>query len=83
MIQTMMAKEVQKRTAVTFLLIAIILATIMTLYILNYFQTSNATKAESKESASGGEISLTVKPPPIVRDESKGDVSLTVSTPGG
>ena len=78
-----MGKEVQKKTGVVLLLISIILAIIITMYVLNYTQTPKFTNAESKESSSGGEITLTVKKPPVVRDQDKGGVSLTVLSSGG
>lgn len=74
----MMGKEVQKKTVAIFLFIAIILSMAMTMYILNYVQVPKVTQAESKESASGGDITLTVKKPLVVKDESEGSVSLTV-----
>ena len=73
----MMEKEAQKKTSVILLLIAIIFAITMTMYTLNYFQSSKVTQAEPKESSSGG-ISLIVREPPIVKDESAGSVSLEV-----
>ena len=82
----MMKKEVPKKTSVILLLIAIILAITMTMYILNYFQSSKVTQPESKESSSGessGEISLTVRQPPTVKDESQGSVSLNLLPSGG
>lgn len=78
----MMEKEVPKKTSVILILIAIILAITMTMYILNYFQTPKVIQAV-KESASSGEISLTVLKPPVVRDESGGSVSLTLLSSGG
>ncbi len=78
-----MGKEVQKKTTVTLLLIAIILSIAMTMYILNYVQTPKVTQVESKESSSGGDITLTVKKPLVVKDESEGSVSLTVLPSGG
>jgi len=71
-------QEVQKKADVALLLIAVTLAIAMIMYILNYVQTPKVTQAEFKESASGGDITLTVKKPPVVRDESEGSVSLTV-----
>ena len=79
----MMEKEAPKKTGAIFFLIAIILAITMTMYILNYLQAPKVTKAEVKESASGGEISLTVNKPPIIKGEGKGSVSLTVLPAGG
>lgn len=73
----MAGKEVQKKTIVAFLLIAIILSIAMTMYILNYVQNPKVTHAV-KESASSGDITLTVKKLPVVKDESEGSVSLTV-----
>ena len=77
-----MKKEVQKKTGVIFLLTAIILAIAMTMYILNYVQKPKVTQVELKESASSGEISLTVKKPLVLRDESIGSLSLTVLPSG-
>ena len=81
--QKMMEKEVPKKTGVIFLLIAIVLAATITVYILNYVQAPKVTNAEVKESNSGGEISLTVKKPPIIIGEDKGSLSLTVLPAGG
>ncbi len=76
-------KEVPKKTSVTLLLIAIILAITMTMYILNFVQSSKVTKVDAKDSSSSGEISFMLNKPPIVKDESQGSVSLNVLPPGG
>ena len=73
-----MEKDVSKKTGVIFLIIAIFLAIIVTLGILNYIRTPKVGEFESKESTSSGEITLIVQKPPIIKDESTGRVSLVV-----
>lgn len=71
-------KVVPKKTSVALLLVAIVLAVTMAVYLLNYTPAPKPAGAEPKESASSGEVSLTVLKPPVVRDSSDGGVSLTV-----
>ena len=78
-----MKEEIQKKVGITLLLLAIILATTFTLIILNSIQTTKVSEVVTKESSSGGEITLTVKEPPKIEDESTGSVSLKVLLPGG
>ena len=77
-----MVKEVSKKTGTILLLVAIFLAVIVTFGILNYFQTPKTVVDEVKESASSGEISLTIEKPPKVKDDSTGEVSLTILPSG-
>ncbi|MCH8003658.1 MAG: hypothetical protein IH934_03415 [Nanoarchaeota archaeon] len=77
-----MEKEVSKKTGVILLLVAIIVAILFTFFILNYIQTPRVIEVEGpSESDSGGEITLTVEKPLIVKDESSGSVSLEVLPP--
>lgn len=77
-----MGKEVPKKTSIILLFIAIFLAIIFTFGILNYFQTPKTVEDEVKESASSGEVSLTIEKPPKFKDDSTGDVSLTILPSG-
>lgn len=77
-----MEEEVSKKTSVILLLVAIILAILITFGILNYIQVPKVVEGV-KESASSGGVTLTVKKPPIVKDESGGGVSLEILPPGG
>lgn len=77
-----MGKEVSKKTGVMMLLLAIFLAIIFTFGILNYFQTPKTVEDKVIESASSGEISLTLEKPPKVKDDSTGEVSLTILPSG-
>ena len=79
----MVEDVVQKKVTTIFLLVTIILAIVITMYILNYFQVPKAAQPESTGSSSSGEISLTVRKAPIIKDESQGSVSLTVLSQGG
>ena len=74
-----MDKEIPKKTGVMLLLVGIVVALAFTLFILNYIQTPKVVEAESpSESASSGDITLTVNKPPKVKDEGAGSVSLEV-----
>ncbi|MBL7055121.1 hypothetical protein ISS05_05170 [Candidatus Woesearchaeota archaeon] len=69
--------NIQKKKSVTLLLVAILFSVMLTLGILNYIQTPEVVEVEdSGESASSGEVTLTVENPPVVIDESGGSVSL-------
>lgn len=74
---------VSKNTGVMLLLIAVVLAITMAIYALNYFQAPKVTQVERRESASGGEVSLTFVKPSVATDSSGGSVSLTVLPSGG
>ena len=69
--------DITKKTGVVLLLVGIIVAVFLTFGILNYIQTPRAGPVV-KESASGGEISLTFEEPLKIEDESAGSLSLTV-----
>ena len=73
--------DIPKKTGVIFLLIAIFLA-IIVVGILNYTKTLKVDEVESKESTSSGEITLIVREPPKIKDESTGSVSLVVQQVG-
>ena len=74
--------DIPKKSGVILLFIAIFLAIIFTFGILNYFQTPKTVEVEVKESASSGEVTLTVEKPPKVKDDSTGEVSLTILPSG-
>ena len=76
-------KPVSKKTGVVLLLAVVILAVTMAVYLLNCVQAPKAAQVEKREPASSGEVSLTFLKPPVVRDEGKGSVSLTVLPSGG
>jgi|TARA_Y100000294_G_scaffold67794_1_gene64190 hypothetical protein len=75
-----MEKEVSKKTGVILLLLAIIIAVMFTLAILNYIQAPRVAEG-ARESSTSGEITLTIKKPPIVTDESTGSVNLEILPP--
>ena len=72
-----MEKEVPKKTGVILLLVGIVVAILFTFFILNNVQTPKVVEGPS-ESASSGDITLTVNKPPKVKDEGVGSVSLEV-----
>tara|TARA_Y100000310_G_scaffold241784_1_gene245869 strand:+ start:31332 stop:31562 length:231 start_codon:yes stop_codon:yes gene_type:complete len=75
-----MKEEVTKKTGVILLLISIVVAITFTFVILSYTQAPKVVEGP-REYASSGEITLTVERPPIVKDEGKGSVSLTLLPP--
>jgi|TARA_B100002003_G_scaffold145406_1_gene134682 hypothetical protein len=79
-----MEKEVSKKTGVILLFVGIIIAVAFTFVIISYIQTPKVVEVEGpSESASSGEITLTIEKPPKVKDEGAGSVSLTVLPPTG
>ena len=77
-----MEKEVPIKTGVALLLVAIIIAVLLTFGILNFIQTPRVSEPGSKESASSGEISLTLVKQPKIKDDETGSISLNLLPPG-
>ena len=71
-----MEREVSKKTGVALLLVGVIISIMLTFGILNYFQTSKVVDEGVEDSISGGDISLTLKKQPNIKDEEAGSVSL-------
>lgn len=68
---------------VTLLVVAILLAVLITFGILNSIQNINDVKFQGpREDSSSGQITLVVQKPPKTIDESSGGVSLVVLPPG-
>ena len=74
--------DISKKTGTILLFLAIFLAIIFTFGILNYFQTPKTVEDKVIESASSGEVSLTLEKPQKIKDDSTGEVSLTILPSG-
>lgn len=75
--------NISKKTSVVLLLLAIVLAVGITFSAMNSFFTPTDVEVGSMESSSGGEVTLEVKEPLKIEDESTGSISLEVLPSGG
>jgi len=68
--------DLSKKNSTILVLLAVLVAVVVTFGLLNSPQTTKTTS--SSESPSSGEVSLTLKKQPIVQDEGSGELTLEV-----